>query len=730
MPNQIEKPDSEVTVNIVDVTEIGIKVTDWNNEPSIRDLKKDLEEARSAHDAHVIQVNTWLDNLNITGKAAIPKKKNRSSIVPKLIRKQAEWRYASLSEPFLSTDDIFNTAPVTYEDKKAAIQNGLVLNNQLNTKIDKIAFIDEYIRTAVDEGTVIVRVGWDYEEEIIKTEEPIMQLVPSEDPAIQEEFQRLHQLMIEDPQQFAALSEEDKTTHLASLQAGEALVLAQVGTKEVKEVKVVKNAPTIEVCDYHNVTIDPTCEGVLSRARFIVFDFETSLSELEKDGKYKNLNNIVISNSSILSEPDHTSQDDTNFEFADKPRKKFVAYEYWGFWDIDGTGIVKPIIATWVGDVCIRMEENPFPDKELPFVAVSYLPVRKSIHGEPDGALLEDNQKVVGAVTRGMIDIMGRSANGQTGIRKDFLDITNKRKFDAGLDYEFNVTTTPDQSVHSHVYPEIPGSAEYMLNMQNAEAESMSGVKAFSQGISGQALGSTATGIRSALDATSKRELGILRRLAGGIKQIGRKIISMNAEFLSDVEVIRITNEEFIEVRRDDLAGNFDLTLTISTAESDNEKAKELAFMLQTMGNNMDPAMSKMILVDIARLRKMPTLAKSLEEYEPQPDPMAVKKAELEIALLEAQVDNERAKAQENTVDVDLKTAKTKTELAKGRNLDSKSDQQDQDFLDKENGGERNHELNKMDMQRAVDLDLKAADNFLAPEEGATVETGSQSPKL
>jgi len=125
-------------------------LTEWSNEPSVRDLKQDLEESRSSHQSHVVKVNTWLDNLNITGNAAMKKRAGRSSIVPKLIRKQAEWRYASLSEPFLSTDDLFNTEPVTYEDKKAAIQNGLVLNNQFNTKIQKVKFIDDYVRTAVD----------------------------------------------------------------------------------------------------------------------------------------------------------------------------------------------------------------------------------------------------------------------------------------------------------------------------------------------------------------------------------------------------------------------------------------------------------------------------------------------------------------------------------------------------------------------------------------------------
>ena len=84
----------------------------------------------------------------------------------------------------------------------------------------------------------------------------------------------------------------------------------------------------------------------------------------------------------------------------------------------------------------------------------------------------------------------------------------------------------------------------------------MTGVKAYGNtGISGEALGKVATGVRGALDAASKRELGILRRLAKGMTEIGRKIIAMNAIFLSDEEVIRVTNEEFITVKRDDLAG-------------------------------------------------------------------------------------------------------------------------------------------------------------------------------
>jgi len=686
------------------------ELTEWENPPKLEELKQDYTEAQSAHIDHVVEIDNWLSNLN--GDQQIKSKKGRSKIVPKLIRKQAEWRYAALSEPFLSTDDLFNTAPATFEDKDAAIQNGQVLNYQINCKVDKTKFIDEYIRTAVDEGTVVVKVGWEYEEEVVEIEVPDFEFQPT--PEAGQTQQQLHAMMQENPEAYQSeVPPEMQQAHQISMEGGTPVMPVQVGTHTEEQINIIKNQPELEVCDYNNVVIDPTCQGDLDKAEFIIYSFETSMSQLKKDGRYSNLEYIQIDNSSPLSEPDYTSGDDSSFKFKDDARKKIVVYEYWGFWDIHDTGEAEPFVASWAGSTLIRMDENPFPDKKLPFISVQYLPRRKSVYGEPDGALLEDNQKIVGAVTRGMIDIIGRSANGQMGIRKDALDVTNARKFEQGADYKFNANVDPRQAFHMETYPEIPQSALNMLNLQNNEAESLTGVKAFSQGISGAALGTTATGIRSALDATSKRELGILRRLSNGVNKIGRKIISMNAEFLNDEEIVRVTNEELVAINREDLGGMYDIKLNISTAEADNEKAQELSFMLQTMGNNMDPAMSQIILSDIARLRKMPELARQIKEYQPQPNPMAEQMQQLEMQLMQAKIANESAKAAENTVDVEFKKARTQTELAKSRNLDSKSDMEDLNFVEQESGVGRQHEENMKSVDQEHGMDNKFADAII-----------------
>jgi hypothetical protein len=658
----------------------------WKNAPSLQNLKQDLMDAKPAHDFQELKITEWLDNLNVTGKAKVQTPKGNSAIVPKLIRKQAEWRYAALSEPFMSTDDVFNVSPKTWEDRRAAHQNQIVLNHQFNTAIDKTRFIDEYVRAAVDEGTVIVRVGWEF------AEEEYTGMFPEVEYRVNPEFAPMHemlqQMQQESPSEYQTdVPEELKMAHEMTMEQGVPIEPVIIGQKEETRTRTLYNRPTLEVCDYRNVMIDPTCQGDIEKAGFVIYSFESSLSQLEKDGKYKNLDKINITNSSILGQPDHAaSEGSKTFNFSDEPRKKFVVFEYWGYWDIDGSGIVKPFVAAWVGNTLIRMEENPYPDKKIPFVSEQYLPVRKSIYGEPDGALLEDNQKVIGAVTRGMIDIMGKSANGQTGIRKDMLDATNRRKFDKGLDYEFNMNVDPRQGVFMHTYPEIPASAQFMLSLQNMEAESLTGVKAYSQGISGQGLGDVAAGVRGALDAASKRELGILRRLSNGIVKIGRKMISMNSEFLSEEEVIRLTNEEFVIIRRDDLAGHFDLKLSISTAEEDNNKAEQLAFLLQTVGPNADPEMVKMILSDIAKLRKMPDLAKRVEAFQPQPDPLAQEEAQLRVELLRAQIATEQAKAMSYQGSAQLDMAKAGTEGVKQGNIQSDTDLKNLDFVEQESG--------------------------------------------
>jgi hypothetical protein len=191
----------------------------------------------------------------------------------------------------------------------------------------------------------------------------------------------------------------------------------------------------------------------------------------------------------------------------------------------------------------------------------------------------------------------------------------------------------------------------------------------------------------------------------------------MNAEFLSDTEVVRVTNEEFVKIDRKDLCGAFDLRLSISTAEEDNNKAQELAFMLQTMGNSMPPDMSKMILGDIARLRKMPDLAKKIEAYEPQPDPMQQQLQQLEMMKLQEEIKLIQAKTASEMANAQLSSAKINTEGAKAGNLASDTDMKNLDFVEQETGTKQARALELHGEQARSQAQLKMLDRQFQQED-------------
>lgn len=660
------------------MTEDIIKLTDWPNEPTLKQLIQDLEMARQGHLDWIGKIQKWNDLLEISGTVKPKKFTNKSVVQPKLIRKQAEWRYPALSEPFLSSDRIFQVKPRTFEDVKAAKQNELVLNYQFDNKLNKVKFIDDLVRAVVNDGTAIIRIGWDIRTKTVVEDVPVYSHTLVQDPQSLQQLQQAIALKQQDPNGYNVnIPDEIKAAVSYFEQSGQPNIAQQIGMEQVQKEEIVENKPILDILYPNNVYIDPSCNGDLDRAMFVIVSFETSKAELYKAGIYTNLENVDWSNATTPEiDAEHFTLTPSGTNFSDTFRKKIIAYEYWGFQDLYGDNTLIPFVATWVNNTIIRMELNPFPDQKLPFVIIPYLPVARSLYGEPDAELLEEDQTSIGAILRGIIDTLANSANGQQGFAKGMLDNDNMRKFRRGEDYEFNANMPVQNCYIQHTYPEIPQTVIQLYQLLNQDAESLTGIKSFETGLNGDAYGTTATGAKSIITASKNREMSILRRLSEGLSKIGTKIVAMNSVFLSEEEIIRVTNEQFVKINRDDLSGNFDLIVDINTAEVDDFKAQKLAFMLQTIGPNAGPEITMMILSKIADLYRIPDLAKKLEQWKPQPDPIMeeLKKAQVQLVQSEAQLN--QARAAEAQTSQQLGMAKTQTEQAKLQ-LDSYKAQSD-----------------------------------------------------
>ena len=614
-----------------------------NKSEILKNLKADMKEAERLQREWFIKREEWSSQTE--GAPYGNEVEGKSKIVSKDIKKQREWMIPSITDPFLSTSDVIKCNPVTYEDAKAARQNELLLNTQFCRKFNRYNFIMKATKVLVTEGSVVIQTGWDYEEEEVEAEVEVISVD-------------------ENGMEF-------------------------VDTEISMQTNVIRNQPTAVVCRNEDIFIDPTCMDDMDKCQFVIHRYESSLNALKQDGRYENLDKVEAAQYNLTNDPQYLREDQSYFEFKDKPRKKFVVHEYWGNYDIDGDGIAEPIVCAWVGNTLIRLESNPYPDKKPPFVIVPFSAVPFHMFGEALAETIGDNQKIKTAITRGMVDNMAKSNNAIVATRKGALDPVNRKKFLKGENFEFN--GTPGDFWQGS-YNQLPSSAFDMLNLQNNEIESQTGVKSFSGGISGNALGSTATGARGALDATATRRLNLVRNMSENmIKPIMRKWMAYNAEFLEEEEIIRITNDEYVPIRRDDLAGKIDIDISISTSEDNAAKSQELSFLLQTVGPSEDPSIRREIMAQIMDLMRMPEQAKKIRDYQPPVDPVQQKMQELQIAKLEAEIEkikadaaNKLASSVENEADRDEKLAQAELKRAQARKLMSEADNLDMDFLRKD----------------------------------------------
>jgi hypothetical protein len=209
------------------------------------------------------------------------------------------------------------------------------------------------------------------------------------------------------------------------------------------------------------------------------------------------------------------------------------------------------------------------------------------------------------------------------------------------------------------------------------------------------------------------------------MKQVAVKIISMNAFFLEEKEVVRVTDTEFVDVKREELAGNFDLIVDISTAQVDEQKSQDLGMLLQTVGPDMDPGLRTIILSKIAKLKRMPDLADQMLAYKPEPDPMQVKMQELQMAELESKIalNNARAEAAAATAG--------KTEIEAGMAADGTAHAQAVEAMGAQARGNRDTEVSKALLDgQAAPQQIEAAVGFNKLTEDADKVRARPTPQF
>ena len=603
------------------------------DEQILKIVKTDYETAKKAKQGIDKKMATWVDEYN--GEPYGNESDGHSQVVVKDIKKAVEWFLPNAVEPFVSKGRIVKLSGITADDVKRASITEKLLNYQFVRAFDRYNFIYDCFKVGATEGTTVVKCGWDFKEEV-----------------------KVEKLDFITPEQAMQLQAD-----------GIEIEVNEDGSAKLTKRKTVKNKPTARVIKNGNFFIDPTADSI-DTASWCIEVEDVTLSSLQESGIYDNLDNISSSdreyNSSNMEIARNNVGEDRGFNTRDyesdsKSLKKVTKYEYWGDLDIDDSGIAKPWVVTWVGNTIIRNEENPYPDKEKPYIATPFTKTPFMFWGDALAEFISDGQFIRSGIMRAMLDNVAQSNNGFKFFRKGALDPLNKKKLQSGIGGNIEVNGDSNDMWDGN-FNQMPQTIFNMFEMIQRENESLSGISNIAQGLDSRALNS-ATASSIASSSGQKRMMEIIRRYSELIKQLMRKWISYNKMYLSDKEVIRISGE-YIEFTLDDIDGAYDIDITVGVDGVEENKANQMTMLMQQIGGlagNVDPSIVHDLLAKLSDIWGFPDIAQKLEQYQqPEPDPMQQEMAQLEMEKLKAEIEKLKSEAHENMSDANAKNVSAK----------------------------------------------------------------------
>ena len=647
----------------------------------IKIFEENLTSAKTLHDIKVKDISNWMDIYE--GNPYGNEVDGQSAMVWKLVKKQLESLIPNVAKPFIGSYDLIDLAPLTKNDVYKANIYKRLGNHFFSKGFNSDDFIKDLTRVCGKQGTCFIRVGWD---RITKEKR-----IPID--TIDEKIQQIAE------------------------QTGSTIIQKGDGKYELLKVDVLKNRPTARVLRTENIHVDPTADSIKD-STFIIHEYVTNLSSLRKEAflydadSLDKLEKIIDDLTDINPNGEVIPYNDTSFAFSDKNRKKIRIFEFFGEYDLDGDGINEQVVmvlarssANSNEDVVLSIQENPFPFKSPPIVAIPLFKEEFSCYGKPLAALLEDEQKLMTSIMRGVIDNMSNSNNGVKFFRKGALDAVNMNKLINGEKYIEVKSNEPIQSIiMDGSFNELPSSFYNLFSLIDQHAESMSGINKFMQGVSTSEMKSAASNFSAVMSQSQIRLMDIVNNVTNGLKEIITMWIEMSMAYMEDDEIekitgINITDMKMKETNRliaefgieelpqdtkqqavmlimteiDDMFNKddfqFDVKISVGTDSAKDIKINQLNMFLQQAAQLVQvgavpPDVAKDLVAELADLLDKPQVAEKIRKYVQQPDPMAQAMQQAEVQKVAANAKKEEALAGNAQARTELTIAKAQESAA------------------------------------------------------------------
>ena len=594
----------------------------------IRDLQQNHKSALASKNRVDSNIQKWLKIYD--GKPYGNEVNGRSKVVIKAVKKAIKTMSPSIIEPFISTDTLVRAKAATVGGEQKASYESDILNYQYNNEFDKLEFITSIATILPKEGTVFVRTGWDFKEDVKK-------------------------------KTISGLNQEEFMVLQGSGENIEDVKPNKNGTVDATIVKRkrLKNAPTAKICKNESIVTDPTAES-FKESKFIIHEYEKSISDIKKEKNiydYQTITAELISQATSSRYPEtplggQRAQDnyqsgvDHTFNFEDSPSKKIRILEYWGEYDIDGDGINEQIVCAWIKgtDFILRLDENPYPDNAIPFVSCQFGFEPFTLWGNGLADSIGDHQQLQTAIMRGFIDNMSLSNNGQKFFQKGAIDYVNMGKLARGEKYiELNSLA----GMQDGSYNQIPSASFQVYDMISQDAGVLSGASGNMDGIDSATIGRTAAGVNMVMSAAQRHMVIIVKVISDMMKDMFTKWSAYNSEFLDVDQAVEIAGN-IVQVDKSLLDGSVRIEMNVNIDAMNQQKIQQINMLLQQAGSiqgQIPPETMPYLVAEFFEGLGKYEQAESIRNYKPEPDPFQQQMQQLEMARLKAEVEKIQAEA-------------------------------------------------------------------------------------
>lgn len=623
---------------------------------AFKDLKHDYKQAKQAKSEIDQLISGWNDAYYGLGLPKVTK--NGSSLVRREVAKQIEWMKANMTEPFTSTNHPVRVNSIKGQNQARIMQK--YANNEFVNNFDRETFMSQLVDVLLREGTAWTRTGWDFREKVI--EENITSITMPELLERQQKGQ----------EPFTITKNEQKDGQPETFNV------------RYKRFTDLCNKATAEVCRNEHILPDPSARDD-NDLRFLFHERLETISSLKESGLYDK-DDLDKLESSLDDEREESTLGSArnseaqaygykqDYKTKDKARRKIKIVEYWGFYDLDGDGIAEPIVATWAEkeDVNLRIEENPMPSKAIPFQRAVYSARPFSLWGNALAYFIEDNQKAVTGISRGILDNMSGANNGQKFIKRGGLDYINFKRMRDG---ERHIMTNKDprEIIQDGGYNVLPASVFNTMEMFVNESRELSGMSG-GMSLNKNSLNKDDNGDMQ-LTMAQQKMAGAVRNIGNLISKIVFEWINMAGDFLNPEQIEDLfQNSEKTDYYLFREAKTSKVSCKVGTEVTRSMRLKQINLLMQQskiLGEKAPPGTIEALTAEMFELFDKYDEAEAIRTYVPQPSPeqqmmqqLAILKEQLEVEKLKIEIANLQTESQLNQTKSVSQMAIAKTTLA------------------------------------------------------------------